>query len=229
MASDSSVGFSHFPPGAFYISLQIRKTQPRRWKKRTNEQTWTWVSSKRKKGEFYVTLLCISPCICRLSRTFILRETSTKPLGVLTHLLTALLPSSHCLLQLTVSFSGQLPQVDYSLLPFFINWVSLSSLGRSFPPPLPLCGLRAKTEKEILWVAPTQTETKCYASCHIVLVIQFNISLTICLYAVKWLNISIWSIDGILIGTITTSRSGPRSNGNEGVLHIPQSSKDECN
>ena len=84
---------------------------------------------------------------------------------MLTHLLTALLPSSHCFLLPTVSFYGQLSQADCSLLPSFVNWPSLSSLGPSFPPPLPvshsgpLCGFRAKTDKEILWVAPTQTET----------------------------------------------------------------------
>ena len=81
------------------------------------DQTRTWVSSKRKRGEF-VTL---SLCICRLSRVCILRETSTKPQGVMTHLLTAQLPSFHCLLLLTVSFSGQLFQADCSLLPSFVN------------------------------------------------------------------------------------------------------------
>ena len=49
MASDSSSGFSHLCPRVFHIPLQIRKAQPRGWKKRTNEQTLTWVSSKRKK------------------------------------------------------------------------------------------------------------------------------------------------------------------------------------
>ena len=92
------VFFSHLRPGVLRISLRTHKTQPRGWRKRTNERTRTWVSSKRKKGEVYVTLLCSSPCICRLSRACILRETSTKPLGMLTHLLTALL------LLLTASF-----------------------------------------------------------------------------------------------------------------------------
>ena len=82
-----------------------------------NEQTRTWVSSKCKNREVYVTLLCSSPCICRLSRACILCETST----MLTHILTALLPSSHCLHLLTVSFSGQLSRADCSLLPFFAN------------------------------------------------------------------------------------------------------------
>ena len=36
---------------------------------------------------------------------------------------------------------------------------------------------------------------------------------------------SIWSINGTLIGITTLGQSGPGSNGNEWVLHIPQSSK----
>ena len=37
-------------------------------------------------------------------------------------------------------------------------------------------------------------------------------------------NSSIWPIDRILSGAITLGQSGPGSDGNEGVLHIPQSS-----
>ena len=36
---------------------------------------------------------------------------------------------------------------------------------------------------------------------------------------------SVWLIDGILTGTTTPSKSGPWNNDNEGVLHIPQSSR----
>ena len=39
----------------------------------------------------------------------------------------------------------------------------------------------------------------------------------------KWLNCSIWPIDGTLRGTSNPGQSGPGINGNEGVLHIPQS------
>ena len=56
----------------------------------------------------------------------------------------------------------------------------------------------------------------------------FNLTSDICLHTVKWLNSSTWTRDGILIGTTTLSLSGPGSNGNEGVLHIPQSSKTEA-
>ena len=37
-------------------------------------------------------------------------------------------------------------------------------------------------------------------------------------------NSSIWAIDKTLSGATTPGQSGPGSNGNEGVLHIPQSS-----
>ena len=94
-----------------------------------------------------------------------LREISTKPLGMLTHLLTVQLPSSPCLLLLTVSFFGQLSQADCPLLSSFVNSLSLSSLRPSFPRPLPvsweilysgsLCGFNAKADKVIPWPAHT--------------------------------------------------------------------------
>ena len=145
MASDLSSGFRL---GASHISLQTHKTQPRGWKKITNEQIRTWVSSKRKRREF-VTLLCSSPCICRRAFADVhLRETSTKPLGMLTCLLTALfcrpvssaplcwLSSSALLCQLTLSvFSGTfLPSStsclvgDLALRPFV--WVSRQNRKR---------------------------------------------------------------------------------------------------
>ena len=39
----------------------------------------------------------------------------------------------------------------------------------------------------------------------------------------KWLSISVWSIGRILTSATTPGQSGPRSNINKGVLHIPQS------
>ena len=41
----------------------------------------------------------------------------------------------------------------------------------------------------------------------------------------EWLNSSIWPQDGTLTGTTTSGQSGARSNSNEGVLHIPQSTR----
>ena len=46
-----------------------------------------------------------------------------------------------------------------------------------------------------------------------------------CMHTVKWLNSSIWPIDETLTGTTTTSQSGHGNNGNEGILHILQSSR----
>ena len=44
-------------------------------------------------------------------------------------------------------------------------------------------------------------------------------------HTVKWFNSSILSIDGTLTGTTSLGESGHASNGNEEVLHIPQSSR----
>ena len=58
----------------------------------------------------------------------------------------------------------------------------------------------------------------------------FNTNSSICIqlkgfkYS-KWLNSSIWPTDRIQTGTTTLSQSGSGSNGNEGILHIYQSSK----
>ena len=41
----------------------------------------------------------------------------------------------------------------------------------------------------------------------------------------KWLNISICPVNGTLTGTSALGQSGPGSNGNEGVLNIPQGSR----
>ena len=38
----------------------------------------------------------------------------------------------------------------------------------------------------------------------------------------KWLNSSIWPIDGTLTGITNPDQSGPESNGNEAVIHILQ-------
>ena len=45
---------------------------------------------------------------------------------------------------------------------------------------------------------------------------------------VKWLNSSIWPINGILTGATTPGQSEPKSNGNESVLHITQSFRTEA-
>ena len=49
---------------------------------------------------------------------------------------------------------------------------------------------------------------------------QSNLVSVICLHIVKWVNSSIW-IDEILAGTSTPIPSGPGSNENKVVFHIP--------
>ena len=95
----------------FFTGTQNTTKRVEEKNKRTNTGL---VSSKCKKREVYVALLRCSPCICRLSKACILRETSTKPLGMLTHLLTALLTSSYSLLLLCPSLDSHLkPTVPF--------------------------------------------------------------------------------------------------------------------
>ena len=77
-----------------HYTFLYRYTKHNREGGRKNQQTRAWVSSKRKKWEVYVALLCSSPCICSLSRACILRETSTKPIRMLTHHFVLVYPAS---------------------------------------------------------------------------------------------------------------------------------------
>ena len=61
---------------------------------------------------------------------------------------------------------------------------------------------------------------------------SFYLALIICFYILKWFQVLqsntnnlISPIDETLSVTTTTGRSGPGSNGNEEVLHIPRSSR----
>ena len=57
---ESSCGFSHLRSGLLHISLRTHKAQTRGRKKRTNEHTRTWVSSKRKREEVCDTFVQLS-------------------------------------------------------------------------------------------------------------------------------------------------------------------------
>ena len=48
------------------------------------------------------------------------------------------------------------------------------------------------------------------------------------MHTVRWSNSSIWLIDGTLSSVTTPSQSGRGSNGNDGILHVPQSSRIEA-
>ena len=90
-------------------SLQIRKVQRRGWKKRTNEQTRSWVSSKHKRGE-----VCNTFCaFCELKRACTWVKTLTKLLAMLTHLLTDLF----CRLVSSAPFCWLCPSLDWSVRP----------------------------------------------------------------------------------------------------------------
>ena len=57
---------------------------------------------------------------------------------------------------------------------------------------------------------------------------KFNSKSVICLLTVKWVNSSIWEIaETLTAATITPGESEPRSNGNKGVLYIPQAPRKE--
>ena len=143
-----SGGFSHLWPGPLHISLRTHKTQPRGWKKRTNEQTQTWFSSKRKKGNS-VTLFCILWANVSV-------YSSEIPTKVTSHAdFCWLCPSLDCSLKLTDRFCSPLLTAFFCLfsdLPFLVLPVSweISCSG-------PLCRFCAKADKEILWLAPTHT------------------------------------------------------------------------
>ena len=107
IASASSSGFSHLWSWVFHISLQIRKTQQTGWKKKTSEQTRTWVSSKHKSGG-----VCDTCAFCAPKRACNRAKTLTKPLAMLTHFLTDLF----CRLVSAAPFCWLCPSLDCSRL-----------------------------------------------------------------------------------------------------------------
>ena len=56
-------------------------------------------------------------------------------------------------------------------------------------------------------------------------VLQFNTNSSIFTLKYSTINNSIWPIYGTLTATTTPGQNGPESNDNEGVHHIPQSSR----
>ena len=60
--------------------------------------------------------------------------------------------------------------------------------------------------------------------CYLIWIIQFYINQLNDFKYSEWSSHSMWPTNRALIGTTTPGQSGLRSNSNEGVLHIPQSS-----
>ena len=110
---ESSSGFSHLWPGVFHISIQICNSQPRGRMKKKNKQSWAWVSSKRRKVEVCDTFVLLSVCLEAIGSVYS-HETSTKPRGMLTHLLALVNPASVRQQLLSAAF---LTFPDYSLPP----------------------------------------------------------------------------------------------------------------
>ena len=67
------------------------------------------------------------------------------------------------------------------------------------------------------------TQLNGFKYCYVTLTIHFNS--VIYQHIVKWLNSSIWPIDGTLISTIILGHSWSGSNGNESAIYIPQNSR----
>ena len=136
----------------------------------------TLVSSKRQKDESVWHFSGSSLFICRLYRTCILRETSTKPQGMLTHLWLSSLIAFFCwpsflwtAISSQRSSSIRLCQLTLSVSSGTFLPSSTSCFARDIVLS-PFCGFCAKTDKEIICVMPTQTETDCYTLCHTVLI-----------------------------------------------------------
>ena len=107
--------------GQGYFTFLYRYAKHNREGGRKKTQT----NRSKRKREKFVTLLCSSPCIYRLSRACILRETSTKPLGMLNHLLTDLF----CRLVSAAPFCWLCASLDWPLLPTVSGTFLPSSSG----------------------------------------------------------------------------------------------------
>ena len=117
MASDSSSGFSSFPTRGITHFFTATQNITERVEEVTNEQVRTSVSSKHKKGEFYVTLFCaaLRAFVEYRGRVFC-AKLPQKPLAMLTSV-------DSVLLLLSTAISSRL--VSSALrcqLPFCLLW-----------------------------------------------------------------------------------------------------------
>ena len=156
--------------GISHLLTNTQNTQPREWKKRSNHGLGWTPSVKREKPEI---LLCIL-CFCGLTRVC----TRAK--------LPQATSNADCLGQPGISrstgLSRRLSEFYWLVTSLFCSHLltdlllaALScwlSQGTSFPCPLPvtreisrvvpLCGICAKTDKRILWLAPTNIVSQAY-------------------------------------------------------------------
>ena len=123
-----------------------------------------------RKGEVCDTFMLLSVHLQAIASVYS-SEIPTKSPGMLTHLLTLAIPACGS----THLSSRLLSPADCLVLTTSLFCLLLcSALGPSFPRPLPvsceiscaspLCVFRAKTDKRILWLAPTPTHTETNAT-----------------------------------------------------------------
>ena len=171
MASDSSSGFFSSPTrGITHFFMDTQNTTERMEEKNKRTNTDLGQLQLQEGGSLRDTFVQLSEHLQAIAGEY-LRKTSTEPLGMLTHLLTvlsALLLSFHCLLLLTVSFSGQLSQANCSLLLSFINWLCLLWDFPSLPDfqSHAVWVSRQNRQRDPLSGAKTN-RNECYPLCHI--------------------------------------------------------------
>ena len=140
-----------------------QEIQPREWEKKNKRTIWALVSSKCKKGS---SMTLHSLCICRLTLACILREISTKRLGMPTHLDWSLLLSVFDCLSAVSSptdLSGFIYQLPLCASPCQLTWLLLDqpflphfrSRPRSWVPALCLVSCQNRQRDRLLSGPPT--------------------------------------------------------------------------
>ena len=174
---------SHSRPGVSHISLRPHKIQPGGWEKKNKRTNTDLGQLQAQEREVCVTILCSFLCICRLSRACILRETSTKPRGMLTHLWLCSLTASFCrpsslvsYLKPTVLLCPALSTDSLCLLWDLPSLLHFRSHGRSHPQSFVWVS-RQNRQRDHLSGTNTN-ETNCYALCHILTILYIFVYLS---------------------------------------------------
>ena len=136
--------FSSLAWGSSHSFTNTQNIQLSGWKKKKNKKLRAWVSSMCKRGEVCDTFVQLFVHLLVIAGVYLL-ETSTKPLGMLTHFLTFVNPASVGQQVLAVAF---LTSVDWSpLFLTLISWLTCSvdwSLGPFFLRPSGIVGNLAR-------------------------------------------------------------------------------------
>ena len=176
MAIRSSSGFSHLRPGIFHISLRTHNIHNREGGGKENKQTWTWVSSKRKKGEVCNTFVLLSVHLwastsmysneipAKPPGTLTLSRWPTWPLGpqVLAVTCTLLLTSLFYWLPSSVLLSAFFCSVLWPCLPYLSSGLVGNLARKPF-----VCVSRQNRQRGLLSGTYSHTHrNECHPSCH---------------------------------------------------------------